>query len=319
MFLVAGTTTADLFVFSPDLPSLQADDGFRAGNLLFTDRPLTILLGGNGGNTAYVLAGLGVPVGLVSAVGQDVLGDTLTGWLRARQVDLTALVRSPDHATSSSTIIFSDPSRQVVFHHLGASAVVHLEQIPPDMLAEADGVLIASLPILPRLRGQGCARLLETVHRRGGLTAVDIGPAIGQPATLAELRPLLPHIDILLANEHELGVMAGTGDWETAARLAVEAGAGLVVVKRGGQGVSARGRAVRVDIPAFPVDARLTVGAGDSFDAGFLYARLRGRSLEEALRFGAAVAALVVSGERGVLAAPTPDAVTRFLKVHKMV
>ena len=62
MFLVIGSVTADVLVQSDaPLPQL-GDDGFRSSNLVFTDAPLTILLGGNGGNSAFVLAGLGAPL-----------------------------------------------------------------------------------------------------------------------------------------------------------------------------------------------------------------------------------------------------------------
>ena len=64
MFVVIGSVTADLMLHS-DVPlSRLGGDGFRSSNLVFTDRPLTVSVGGNGGNSAYVLAGLGAPTAL---------------------------------------------------------------------------------------------------------------------------------------------------------------------------------------------------------------------------------------------------------------
>ncbi len=78
MFVIIGSTTADLFIFyrqSDDNRDQFGDDGFRASNLVFCDDPPQMLMGGNGGCSAYVLAGLGVPTALCSAVGRDPFGD----------------------------------------------------------------------------------------------------------------------------------------------------------------------------------------------------------------------------------------------------
>lgn len=313
MFVIIGTTTADIFVISADAFGHSGADGFRANNLVFTDRPLTILMGGNGGNSAYVLTGLGAPTALVSAVGQDPLGDMLVSWLAARKVDLSGLNRSLSYATSSSTIIMSDSAHQLVFHHLGATQAIRPEYIPPALLTKAEVLLVSSFPILTGMRAGGYADVLATTHEAGGLTAVDLGPAIGEPVTMEELIPLLPTINYLIANIHELAVLTGTDDWKEACSQLIAAGARWIVVKRGQDGASVRGANLEVNVPGFPVEAHISVGAGDSFNVGFLYGLQQGWSLERALRFGNAVAARVVSGERGVLSAPTLEEVQDFL------
>jgi sugar/nucleoside kinase (ribokinase family) len=313
MFVVIGTTTADLFIFSPAPFAHLGGDGFRVGNLIFTEQPLTMLMGGNGGNCAYILAGLGVPTALCSAVGQDPLGETLLGWLAARRVNLAGLWRSDRSATSTSTIIMSDAANQAVFHHLGATQEISLAHIPERLLKQAELLLATSFSIVPQMRAGGFAQALTITHQAGGLTALDIGPAIGEPVRLAELAPLLPHVDYLLANSHELAVLTGEPDWEAASRRLIEAGAGQVIIKRGEQGVAVRGQGLRVDAPGFAVKANISVGAGDAFNAGFLYGVKQGWPVAEAARFGNAVAALTISGERGVLGAPGLAEVEGFL------
>ncbi|MEW5961115.1 MAG: carbohydrate kinase family protein [Chloroflexota bacterium] len=317
MFVIIGSTTADLLVMSEQAFDQSGADGFRGNNLVFTERPLTILLGGNGGNSAYVLAGLGAPTALCSAVGQDPLGDLLVSWLETRQVNLAGLTRSPDYATSSSTILMADAAHQRVFHHLGATQAVCPENIPGFLLTQAEILLISSFPILTGMRsGGGYAAVLSAAHQAGVLTAVDLGPAIGQPVTMAELGPLLPHLDYLMANVHELAVLTGGEDWEQAGDQLLAAGAARLVIKRGRDGASGRGPNLRVDVPGFAVKAHISVGAGDSFNVGFLYGLQQGWPLAQALRFGNAVAALVVSGERGVLSAPARAEVDQFLADH---
>jgi sugar/nucleoside kinase (ribokinase family) len=314
MFVTIGTTTADLFVFSStSLADLSGGDGFRASNLIFTEQPLTMLMGGNGGNSAYVWASLGLPVGLGSAVGQDPFGQILVAWLEARRVELAGLWRSPDQATSSSTIIASHASAQVVFHHLGSTQEINLAHIPEWLLSQAEVLLATSFTIVPQMRAGGFAQALAITRRAGGLTALDIGPAIGAPVTMAELQPLLPQVDYLLANIHELSVLTGEPDWSSASARLLEAGARYVVIKRGEAGASLRSEGLQVDVPGFAVEARISVGAGDAFNAGFLYGMRQGWPLDQPLRFGNAVAALVVASGRGVLGAPAMAEVERFL------
>lgn len=313
MFLVIGSITADVLVQSDaPLPQLGGD-GFRSSNLVFTDAPLTILMGGNGGNSAYVLAGLGAPVTLGGAVGQDLLGNALAGWLTERGVNLDGLARSPTHATSTSTILMADAGSQVVFHHLGSTAQARYEEIPPALLAATDVFLATSFPLLAQMRAGGFARILETVHRRGGITALDVGPAIGDPVTVAELTPLLPTVDYLLGNSHEIASLTGAVDWREAAQQLLDAGARRVVIKQGEAGASVWSATERIHVPAFPVAVNISVGAGDSFNAGFLYGVRQGWELAEALRFGNAVAALVVASERGIFDAPSLAAVETLL------
>ncbi len=88
MFVVIGSTTADVLVVSQESLTGSGKDGFRASNLVFTDTPTRLSMGGNGGNSAYVLAGLGVPTALCSSVGQDALGKTLAEWRGGRNASV---------------------------------------------------------------------------------------------------------------------------------------------------------------------------------------------------------------------------------------
>ena len=109
----------------------------------------------------------------------------------------------------------------------------------PDALFEnAEALLVTSFPIMPKLRAGGFARALARVHRAGGITALDVGPAIGEPVTLAELTPLLPTVDYLIANTHELTSLTGVDDWPDAVELVLAAGAREVVIKQGAEGSS---------------------------------------------------------------------------------
>ncbi len=123
-------------------------------------------------------------------------------------------------------------------------------------------------------------------------------------------------VDYLIANRHELTSLTGVDDWEGAATQLLDAGARRVVIKRGEDGASLRGEQAPVDVPGFAVAARLSVGAGDAFNVGFLYGVAQRWTADRAIRFGNAVAALVVTGERGILDAPTLVQVETFLSAN---
>ena len=316
MFTILGTLTADLFVLSDVLPGQTSGDGFTSSNLLFTNAPLQITVGGNGGNSAYVLAGLGAPTSLCSAVGRDLLGDMLVDRLQARGVNLDGLHRSATHATSSSTIIMGDAENQIVYHHLGSTALTSLDTIPNELLTAADALLISSYPIMTGLRPDGFGHALAVAHAAGAITALDIGPAIGDPVTLAEITPILPHIDYLIANIHELTSLTAISTWPDAAARLLSAGAGTVIIKQAEAGAAAWSKTEHMHVPAFQVAANISVGAGDAFNAGFLYALQQDRPFEAALRFANAVAALVVSSEQGISGSPGLVEVEAFLRSH---
>ncbi|MGI9175663.1 MAG: carbohydrate kinase family protein [Rhodothermales bacterium] len=304
MFVVIGTTNADLIVSGMERWPRGEGDEFTASSLVFCDEPLAMILGGNGGNSAYVLARLGAPVALASAIGTDPLGDTLAAWLADVGVEMGALVRSAAHATASTTILVDPAEHRLSFHHPGASWAFEAADVRSDLIEQADVLLASSYPLLKRWRPDGFRQVLASAHRHGATTALDIGPAIGEPATLDELAPLLPDVDYLIANAYELAVCTGTDRVEEGMARALEAGAACVVVKKGKAGTVRADKAEAEAVPGFPVEARTTVGAGDAFNAGFLFGIREDWGLSRSVRFGNATAALVVSAAQGVLGAP---------------
>jgi sugar/nucleoside kinase (ribokinase family) len=304
MFVVVGTVTMDFFVGGMEqLPRFDGDE-FTTSSLAFCDRPMQAVLGGNGAISAYVLASLGAPTALIGAVGQDMLGDNMVGWLQERGVGLDGLRRITTHATASTTILMDKNLQRLAFHHPGANEQVRYADIPTELIAAAKVLLVSSYPILPGLRNDGFARILHEAHNHGAITALDIGPAIGEPAVLDQMGPLLPDVDYLIANQHELSVCTHTDSVQNGIAHLHDAGAKCVVVKRGKDGSIGCKPGTYVDVPSFKIDAQLTVGAGDSFNAGFLYGIQEGLALDAAIRFGNATAALVVSSEMGALGCP---------------
>lgn len=312
MLIIVGTTNVDLFLNDlPGIPAMEGDE-FTVDNLVFCDTPLRAVLGGNGGNSAYAAARLGLPVVLCSAVGADLLGDTLAEWLAIAGVDLGALVRTTAAATSTTTILSDGARNRLSFHHRGASGRFDAVAIPEEALAPGHLLLIGSYPLLVGWRPGRVAQVLAAARAAGATTALDIGPAVDPPARLDELAPFLPDVDFFLCNAHELTTCADA-PVDAAAQAVRARGAGTVVLKRGRDGARLYTGEGMVDVPGFPIEATSTVGAGDAFNAGFLGGLAMGLAPHEAARFGNAVAALTVRAARGGLGAPTGEEVAAFL------
>jgi sugar/nucleoside kinase (ribokinase family) len=129
------------------------------------------------------------------------------------------------------------------------------------------------------------------------------------------LREALRYVDVFLPNERELLRVAKTDDFEIAlSRIAGEVP--LVVVKMGEQGAIAQRGQERVSSPAVKVDFVDPVGAGDSFDAGFLSQYIRGVDLRTCLKSGNVAGALSTTQPGGTEAFRDRQRVQAFLLEH---
>ncbi|MCZ0940115.1 MAG: carbohydrate kinase family protein [Caldilineaceae bacterium] len=325
MFTVIGTCTVDLFVSNLAAMPRSEGDEFTVDSLVFHDEPLRTSLGGNGANSAYALARLGAAVELVGGMGEDHLGDWMAGQLVDAGVRMGSVRRYAGQGTATTLILSDREQNRLAFHHEGANRAVDGSSVDSDLIRSSDVVLLTSYSIMPGLRPYGAVELFRAARQSGTRTAVDIGPAIGEPAHMEELRPLLALTDYFICNEHELAVC--TGGVELAAGMAaiLAGGAGCVAIKRGaagavvlhgedGEATSGGSTNGPIFVPGFSVEVQTTVGAGDSFNAGFLLAVHEGSTAVQAARFANAVAATVVSTPDRPLDALSREAVNLLIE-----
>lgn len=315
MTTVLGTTTVDLLISGLDHIPVPEGDEFTSDNFTFCSEPLNMVLGGNGANTAYVLAALGGSPSLCSAVGRDPLGTIVEGWLEDAGVQTDALVRSETDATATTTVIADARRNRQSFHHAGATATFTIDDVPEGVFKQADVLFVTGYQLLRGWRPEGMARALREARRAGATTLLDIGPAIDDPPTLEELAPILPTVEYVLANAYELRTCVETDLLDEAAEEVLDAGGQHVIVKHGAEGaVLYRPEGSPKSIPAFEVAVQSTVGAGDSFNAGLIYRLKRNAPLSQAIRFANATAARVVASPDGILGAPDAHSVERLMQ-----
>jgi sugar/nucleoside kinase (ribokinase family) len=286
---VIGCVQADV-VISPvtDLPA--------PGGTLLTDQ-MTIRVGGAGANAALAAAELGMRVRLIGCIGTDQLGSWMRGQLAPAGLANELVVLSG--GTTGLTVALESPARDRTFlTYLGVNATWPGSTIPDDALS-SDNLMLCDYFVAPALRGEVARRLLETAHGHGARTFFDTAwdPQDFSSETCAEVRELLPSVDVFLPNEAEACALADrAGDaWQAARDLQAISG-GWVIVKRGADGcIGAGPEGIELAIPAPAVAVADTTGAGDAFNAGLIDALGRGAEWPDALTAATAFASTIVS------------------------
>jgi ribokinase len=290
--LVVGDANPDLVLRGDVRPRFgQAEQLLTAADLV---------LGGSAGITAAGCARLGLRTALLAAVGDDVFGAVTREHLASRGVRLLA-AKSADQPTGLS-VILSEPDNRAILTLPGTIPALRPEDVTDDLLRAARHVHVSSLYLQPALAG-GLAEVFARARGLGRTTSLDTN---WDPAERwASIAEILAHTDVFLPNVTELLAITGESTPDTAAAQLVAAGT-TVVMKDGARGGRAWWPGGSCAAPGLAVDVADTTGAGDSFNAGFLAARLAGRPIPDAVAWAAAAGSLSTRAAGGTAAQATP-------------
>jgi len=278
---IAGEINLDLILYG--LPEVMAVDR----ELLAEDFRFT--LGSSSAILAHNLAALGTKVGFITKVGVDRLGAVAMEWLEEAGVDLSRVIAAAGSVQTGVTVLLHHGATRHILTYPGLMAEMRVGELDVEYLASGRHFHVSSLFLQKALRPDLPA-LCRELKRRGLSVSLDTNddPEDGWGEPLEEL---LGIVDVFLPNEDEAKRITGTDDVEAA--LAVLAGrVPVVAIKCGRRGALVQAGEQRwVAAPRMvePVD---TIGAGDSFNAGFLKGYLEGISLLECAELGNATAAL---------------------------
>ena len=258
-------------------------------------------VGGSSANMAVGLSRLGLRVGMISCVGTDPLSDYVVEYLEHEGVATRFVQRKAGYVCSLSLTEVSPPNHfpQVFYRDRPADTQVEVSGPEQEFIESARLFVTNGTSLCASPSRESTYRALESARRAGVQVAFDVdfrasswsGPQeAGLYARLA-----LPFIHTLIANPEEICMVADETDAGRAVTRLRNQGVPLVVAKMGSEGTRATSLVESVFLPSFPVQVVSTIGAGDGFASGFLYAIFRGLPLSEALRYGNAAAAIVVS------------------------
>lgn len=282
-------------------------------------------LGGSSANMAVGLARLGLEASIIACVGDDPLGEYLVGYLQGEGVD-TGLVQFKQGFQSSLCLCEVSPPDhfpQVFYRASAADTQLEIGQEELQRIA-GSGMFVTNGTSLCRAPSrESTLSALETARSSGATVALDVDfrrmswQSEGEAGLYCRLA--LPSVDILLANPEELAIVGGSSDRSRCIERILERGVSMVAAKLGSEGTILATPEASLFLPAFPVPVLSTIGAGDGFASGFLYAHAQGLPLQECLRCGNAAAAIVVSRLMCAQAMPRLDELEELLKLHPEV
>lgn len=299
---IEGAALFDVLVVgdaNPDLV-LQGDVRPRFGQVEQLLTAADLVLGGSGSITAAGCARLGLRTAMLAAVGDDVFGRVVREALDERGV---TLLEAPAGGTPTGLSVILSPEGgegRAILTLPGTIPLLRPADISDELLGRTRHVHVSSLYLQPALAA-GLAGVFERARKLGVTTSLDTN---WDPSEhWSAIGDILAHTDVFLPNAAELLAITGAPDPASAAKGL----AATVVMKDGVRGARAWWDGGECAAPGRTVEVVDTVGAGDSFNAGFLAARLTGHPIEEAVRWAAAAGSLSTRAAGGTAAQATPE------------
>ena len=287
--IVAGEANVDILV--------QAAAGLEAGKEKWA-QDMNLVLGGSSAITAFNLAKMGTTVAFCGVIGRDLFGTFVTDFLAKANIDLSGVVRSSREKTGVTLWIRARGERAGLTY-AGSIASLRADDITDERLKTARHLHVGAYFLQTRFHS-GAVSLFKRAKKLGLTTSLDCNydPAERWDSNISTV---LQYTDIFLPNEQEARLLTGLSDVRSAARELMKA-ARVVVVKRGARGVLAFDASSTLTLPAIKTRVVDTTGAGDSFNAGFLHAFLRKKSIRDCANAGMKAAAKSVTAVGGTAA-----------------
>ena len=245
--------------------------------------------GGEAINEAIASAKLGLKTGILCRLGSDAAGKLIESELQSFGVDTGRIIRSG--TTPVTTMFVMENGRRKSITNEAHRQTFRPEE-RPELFTDAGALILGSLFRVPFDNPESVFSVLSAAKEAGQTVFADTKLPNFRRLNLSDLQDSLPLIDYITPNEDEAAWYSGKKDPDEMADVFLKAGVRHVIIKLGAEGCLLKGGSIRLRLPAFPVNAVDTTGAGDQFLAGFVSEVLRGASLPEALRFANACGAL---------------------------
>lgn len=301
---VVGELNLDLILYGlPD--ELEPEKELLANDLALT-------LGSSSAIFAHNLAVIGNQVGFISRIGTDPLGKIALDRLASGGVDVSR-VRSVAGSTKSGlTVIVAGTASRRILTYPGAMFEMGYEDLDLDYLRSGKHFHLSSYYLHRALRPR-IPELFQRMKDAGLSTSLDTND---DPDDRWDgLGELLPLVDVLFVNEREAGKITGKDSLEAAVEN-LAAQVGVVAIKLGSKGGRVRRGSQEWTHPGYTVNAVDPVGAGDSFDAGFLHHYVRGSDLQTCLAGGNLAGAFSTTRPGGTEAFRERSKWQEFLQQH---
>ncbi|HBR39712.1 MAG TPA: carbohydrate kinase [Sulfitobacter pontiacus] len=296
MILCCGEALIDMVA----APSLDGPDGFvpHSGGAVF--------------NTAIALGRLGARAGMLTGLSRDMFGDQLADALKASDVDTTHIIRSNRPSALAFVKLEDGQASYSFFDENSAGRMIRAEDMP-ELPSDITALFFGGISLASDPSASAYAALLE---RQGGSRAVMIDPNI-RPLFITDadgyrrrMAAMISQADIVKVSDEDLNWLNPAPLTQTEKISAMlDTGPSVVIVTQGAEGaIATLADGTSIAVPAAKTNVVDTIGAGDTFNAGFLaklseldlltpeaLGTLDLDALRDAMTYGARVAAITVS------------------------
>jgi sugar/nucleoside kinase (ribokinase family) len=287
----------------------------KAGHEVIVDK-MVISPAGSTGYFAMAISRLGDECRFIGRLGGDYFGRFILEKMKSFGIMTSYVKVDPDIQTGVTVSVVSEGGERALISYLGPTELLKIGDVDDRALMGARHLHVGAFPLLRALQ-PSVPQLFMRAHKAGMTTSLDTG---WDPSGRWDIAEALQWVDVFFPNEEEAMASTNEKSISKAASKLLAKGPSIVVIKRGPLGCTVATREGNVDIPAFRVNPIDTTGAGDAFNAGFVFSFLRGRPVLECAKYGNAAGALktlksgcdglpdLKSVEALMKGAPVPDA-----------
>jgi sugar/nucleoside kinase (ribokinase family) len=260
---------------------------------------MSLTLGSSSAIFASNLSSLGLKTSFIGKIGNDVFGRFCKDQLNIKGVDTSMLIQSNELETGATVILNYGEDRAMITHQ-GAMKYLGINEITKEMLSAGKHLHFSSYFLQPGFK-DSLDHLFKLAKDCGLTTSLDIQWDPTDQWNF-DYQKILPYVDIFFPNESELLNLTGKDSIDKALEVIEQYGK-CIVIKKGNRGSVLNYHNRRTKAKPFLNDKVVdAIGAGDSFNAGFIFKFMQGFPPEDCQVFGNLIGAISTTAEGGTTA-----------------
>jgi sugar/nucleoside kinase (ribokinase family) len=254
--------------------------------------------GGSAINFIRICKQLGFETSFIGKTGDDLTGEAVDKMLKSEGIEFLPIVSSSVQTNLALNFV-SDNGDQYLFVAGTAAQSLEIHELENHLKSSLPGVDYFYLGGIFKFKKliPGLCELVNLAKSKESKVVLDhnrITNAITDEDK-AKMREVIPLVEYYLPSKDELIELYGVASLDEAIEMLVKERSGITVIKDAENGAIGIRDGQQIKVAAFSVTVHNTVGAGDSFNAGFIRAQTDGLSLEKSIKFACATAALKIS------------------------
>lgn len=273
---------------------------------------LVTSIGGGICNTAITLRRFGVSAALIACTGQDVWSQAILPGLEAMGINLTGVQREPQATTGIAFIAITPDGERTMFSCRGANGLLRADAIPAELFDDAVLLQLSAYALLDASQREALWRAVMLAEERSIPISLDL---MSEPARhcAEEVHRLLSHLSLCVLGIEEANFAFRMSEPKAIVSYLLKHGIRMVGLKLGRGGCLVADQKQLIQLPAFPVHALDSTGAGDAFCAGLIYGWLRGWDAFLCAGLAGALGALATTSWGAGLSMPGRETVLAYL------